>query len=239
MSFPDPSLPDASSNPYAAPSGAIGPGAVEPWADVQDAEALRRRYGRHEATIRAMGLLSIMGSVILGVAAAFLIVLVSRGVAFPRAPQGPPPEFLRAGIGVIAVLFLGLCALGFAIGIGLRRLQTWARWTQTTLLIIGIGFTAIGMLINLVAAGQQDAQAPARLIGSVPSLLINIYFLSLLLSSRSAVVFSPSYRVAVARTPGLHFSPTIVMQILVGLVVFMFVIFGVAMGVALFSTLMR
>jgi hypothetical protein len=239
MSFPDPSFPDASSNPYAAPSGAIGPEALEPWDDVQDAESIRRRYGRHEASIRAMGLLSIMGAIILGVAAVFLVVLASRGADFPRAPQGPPPEFLRAGLGVFAVLFLGLSALGFALGTGLRRLQTWARWTQTTLLILGIGFTALGMLINLVAAGRQDVQAPVRLISSVPSLLVNIYFLSLLLSSQSVVIFSPSYRAAVARTPGLRFSPTIVMQILVGLVVFMFVLFGVGLGIGLFITLKR
>src|SRR4051812_7569366 len=104
MSFPDPPLSGDPSNPYAAPSGRIGPGAAEPWGDAHDAESLRRNYGRHEASIRAMGLLSIMGAIVLVIAGAFLVVLAARGAAFPRGAQGPPPEILRAGIGVIAVL---------------------------------------------------------------------------------------------------------------------------------------
>ena len=109
-------------NPYAPPTDA----SFVPEAPTGP-EAIRKQYLSHEASVKSVGTLYLLGAILMVPIGLFLIGSVLAG----RLQDVFPAVF-----GVVYVV-LGL--LQGATAIGLRRLQPWAR-------IVGIVFSVIGLL---------------------------------------------------------------------------------------------
>jgi hypothetical protein len=156
---------------------------------------IRRQYLSHEASVKSMGTLYFLGSIILTISGVMNLLTISSksGGIF--------------GV-VMAALFLGLAALQFWLGRGLRRLDGGVR-------IVAIVFAAIGLL------------------GFPIGTLISGYFLYLLVSQKGQMVFSPQYQDIIAATPHVKYKTSVVVWILLGLVVLL-VVFGI--GAALLSS---
>jgi len=120
--------------------------------------------------------------------------------------------FSEGGVSLAIVLAIGLFYLcmgllqGYA-GLGLRRLTNSGR-------ILGIVFGVIG------------------LIGFPIGTLFSIYILYLLISQKGKVVFSDTYRQAIAETPHIKYKTSIVIWILLGLVL---LLVGIGLVGILFS----
>lgn len=161
-------------NPYAAPadtaviSGSTGSGT--------EAEAIRRQYLKHEASIKSIGTLYMIGAVLLIPLGLFIV----GGVVLAMLTQqqvGP----LESGFGIVfGAVYAVLGAVQLALAIGLRRLRTWARWGATA-------FATIGLL------------------GFPVGTLISIFILYLLLSKKGAYVFSAPYQQVIAATPHVKY----------------------------------
>lgn len=179
-----------SDNPYAAPadtaftSGSAGSGS--------EAEAIRRQYLKHEASIKSIGTLYMIGAVILIPLALFLIG-ASVFAMLTRQQLGP----VESGFGIVfGAIYAVLGSLQLALAIGLRRLRTWARWGATAFATIG-------------------------LVGFPVGTLISIFILYLLLSKKGAYVFSAPYQQVMAATPHVKYrtSRTVIVVLLLLLAV--------------------
>jgi hypothetical protein len=161
-------------NPYAAPADAAV--ISGPTGSGSEAEAIRRQYLKHEASIKSIGTLYMIGAVLLIPLSLFLI---GGSVVAMRTRQELGP--LESGFGIVfGVVCAVLGAVQLALAIGLRRLRTWARWGATA-------FATIGLL------------------GFPVGTLINIFILYLLLSKKGAYVFSAPYQQVIAATPHVKY----------------------------------
>lgn len=143
------------------------------------AEQMRKDHLKHEASIKSVGTLYLIGSAVWFFAGIVSLVLLSDG-----------KEPLEA-IGIAVVLFL----LGVAqvwTGLGLRRLQKWAR--VPTGIMSGIGLLGIP-------------------IGTI----INGYILYLVFSQKGKTVLSDEYLAVIAQTPHIKYRTSIVVWIVLGL----------------------
>lgn len=118
-------------NPYAAPLTSDVAGAA-----MGTAEAVRREHIAHEASIRSIGFLYLLGGILGGLAGIVLLVTTLSG------PAADPESAL------IGVFLLGLCVLQGAVGVGLRKLQGWTRIPVGLFSGIGLLGFPVGTLIN-------------------------------------------------------------------------------------------
>lgn len=202
-SFP-PDAPREEVNYYTAPRAEIG-GEASLAGDHSEAEAIRRRYLSHEASVRSIGSLHYLGA-IFGVVllAIFTFMLIEP----PAGAVGGP--FGSGGIGVligIAALFTGI---SFALGRGLSRLQPWARYVDTALIILNLlsNFVQLALL--------PPAARGAGMIGGAFGMAIPSYILYLLLSSKGSMVFSREYREIVAVTPHIKYKTSLLLKLFLG-----------------------
>jgi len=161
------------------------------------AEAIRRAHIQHEASVKSIGTLYMLGC--------FLLVVGGIGalisfVGFGGGGLAGPQEMMIV-IGV-ATIYIGIgCLQGFT-AFGLWNLKPWARW-------VAVIFSAIGLL------------------GFPIGTLICAYFLYLLLSGKGTMIFSAPYQEIVAQTPHVKYKTSaivwILLSILVALIVFAFV----------------
>jgi Trk-type K+ transport system membrane component len=144
MSF-DPQNPHADApltgeptNPYAPTSEvAVGPAPV-----ASDVEAYRRRYLNHEASVKSIGTLYMLGAI-------FMVpigCIVLASAVFTANPNADPTA--AAVIGVAGCFYIGLGLLQGFVAVGLRRLQNWARIVAAVLSVIGLLGFPIGTLIS-------------------------------------------------------------------------------------------
>jgi len=114
-------------NPYAPPmtddAGWMG-------GEMSEAERIRRQYLNHEASVKSIGTLYLVGAIAMTV------------VSVPATFLGPP-----AGPWELGVL-IGLIVLFFCVGRGLRRLQRWTRVPVVVLAVIGLFQFPLGTIIN-------------------------------------------------------------------------------------------
>lgn len=124
----------SAANPYAPPEARVD--------DVSDApagaEAIRREYIKHEASVRSIGVLYYIGGVVMVIAAIGLLA------AFLGANE---VESRASLVGMLAV-YTPLGALSIFVGRGIRQLAGWARTAVTVLSVIGLLGFPIGTLIN-------------------------------------------------------------------------------------------
>ncbi len=140
------------------------------------AEETRKTHLRHEASVRSVGRLYLLGAAVLMFFSVSGLVMMVR--LSPLAAGRAGPVHLRG------VAFTGgfalLAALMFWVGRGVRRLNPSVRTVAA--ILAGIG-----------------------LIGFPIGTLINAYVLWLLLSAKGKTVFSEEYRRIVAETPHLRY----------------------------------
>ena len=187
-------------NPYAAPESLITPIPVH----LTGAEQVRRDHLSHEASVKSIGTLSYLGSILFLIA--FWASLDSIRVlhAIHRVQVGMKPMIgsdLALIIGT-SLLLLGLMILQWKLAGGLRNLRPWVRIPTIILSVIG-------------------------LLGFPLGTLISGYILYLMLSAKSKMVFSPEYRQIIADTPHLRYRTSFLRTFLVVILVLAgFIAFG-------------
>lgn len=138
-----------------------------------DVELIRRGYLSHETSVKAVGgLMYFFG---------LLLVILAIAQAFGNNREAADGQS-RVMADVVAFLMLGL--LHFAVGNGLRQLQTWARWME---LVVASLYTLVGLFqVNIFG-------------------LVFLVVMYLMITKKSGVVFSPRYREIVAQTPQIKY----------------------------------
>ncbi len=155
------------SNPYASP---LATNTMTPPVP-SDAESIRKQYISHEASVKSLGLLYLLGATLMVLVGSVMLGAITFGGAPGNADRGE--TFIMI---IFSLIYLGLGILQGVTGYGLRKLQTWARYVATV-------FSALGLI--------------AIPIGT----LISIYFLYLLLSQKGTMVFSEEYKQIILETP--------------------------------------
>jgi hypothetical protein len=122
----------SNANPYAPPVARVAD--VSNAADSQS-EAIRQEHIKHEASVRSVGLLYLLGGLLASIAAIGMLA-----AAFFSERSG-----LLLGLSAI---YLAIGALSLFAGKGLRDLQPWARTTSIVLSSIGLLGFPVGTLIN-------------------------------------------------------------------------------------------
>lgn len=206
-------------NPYRAPQANLD--AVQPVGamdDLAEVESIRRRYLKHEASIKSLGSLSYLGGIIgLG----RILFLAVMGSSLPQATKDSLP--LTLAIYGIAI------PLNLALGYGLTTLKSWARW----MMVVLTGLTICNVVFQAVVGNTAAALPPdsRRFIwfGFAFWALIIGYILNLLLSSKGAFVFSAPYREIIRLTPHVRYKSGCIVKIAMGFfgVVVVFVLIGI------------
>lgn len=168
-------------NPYAATaySSAVAAG---DFGSLGSAEEVRKRFLSHEASVRSIGTLYLLGVAILVFSAVVTIIsLILRPTNGPNA-DGGTASIVAPAISIVFVL--AIAGLQYWLGTGLRALHPPAR-------TVAIIFSAIGLL------------------GFPIGTLISAYFLYLLLSKKGEFVFSPEYAQVRAATPHIRYKTSV------------------------------
>ena len=126
-------------NPYAAPDAPLEAAPSSMFPGMAEKEALRRKFLTHEASVKSLGSLYILGG------AFYLLATIIIAVASIQDAGG--------GAWLGAVLTGAMGALFLAVGLGLTSLRSWARWITTALTMISL----ISILFVLAVAGYQIA----------------------------------------------------------------------------------
>jgi hypothetical protein len=202
-----PPPPDDLSNPYAAPQAEIGTTAWDFGLGDDEAEYIRRTHLNHEANIKSIGSLIILGGIFLTLGA----VLIVSGVGNNPGATTPLPTW-------VATLYGILGPVSIVLGVGLQRLQPWARWTQVVLAVLGM----LGGVVNTIVTIRTQPQL-SELIGcfAVVGFLINGCYLYLLLSPKATMIFSSQYKEIIAKTPHIRCRTSLLVKIFVGLFLFL------------------
>ncbi len=227
MSF---TLPE-DANPFEAPRAGIGGSVPEFAGGATDAELIRRAHIAHEASIRSIGILFYLNA-FFGVGVTIFVALLAGGVVptDPQAGAGLPPGMLTGLLWGATVLCLLLTVLYYALGYGMRRLQTWARWTMVVLLAIFLLYVAF---VGVVSAIMNPIAGVVTLVlgGLIPG-----YIFSLLVGPKGGVVFSPEYKAIILQTPHVKYKTSIIVKVFLGLLLLVIVLIVVA---AIFNAMNR
>jgi len=191
MSMSFPSAPDdLPLNPYEAPKVEIDHEPVSQEDDIVAVELIRRNHIKHEASIKGVGALVILGSISFMI---FSLAILLRTMVRSNGPNdlGIVQE-LGYGFGVF---LLGTSVFLFFVGRGLRRFQPWSRWAE-----------AIVCVLNMITLNPI-------------TIVLSIYFLYLLLSSKGTMVFSREYKAIIEKTPHIQYKTSrLLIVLLVALV---------------------
>ena len=120
----------------------------------------------------------------------------------------------------IPLAYLALIAFHVALGVGLTRLQTWARWVEVAL----VGLFFIGLLAGLsrgliyAATNRPQDVLPVLLVWGAFGLILG-YVLYLLLSRKAGVIFSREYQNVIMQTRHIKYHTSCLVWFLVILIV--------------------
>jgi len=207
-------------NPYAAPAADLTAAPVRPPDEIAEAEAIRRRYLGHEASVKSVGSLYYLGAFFGIIGTVALVALALNASRVPNVnPNGPALMWGMAGF------YLLMTALNFVLGRGISRLRPWARWTV-------IVFSALGLLYILGVGGYLMTQTNV-IAGAIPMVIgggITGYILYLMASAKGAMVFSPDYKAIIALTPHIKYKSSLIVKVFLVLVV-VIVIIAIVAGV--------
>jgi hypothetical protein len=130
--------------------------------------------------------------------------------------------------GFFTGFYLVLSGLHLTLGIGLTRLQSWARWTDVVLLLISLLFLLLAAGVGVLASLMNpNAAGGIVIVGVVYGFfgLIMGYMLYLLLSKKGSMVFSPEYKLIIERTPHLRYKTSWLFRIVLIIFVALITIF--------------
>jgi hypothetical protein len=209
-------------NPYASPKADVAPAVDAADGDMERAERIRRENLGRETNVKAIGSLYLIGAIFQGLG--LLIQVLQLAGTMPTNRAGAP-----LALQVFNLAFgIALLGLNVGIAIGLRTLQTWARWTAVVL-------NSLGLTVILLA-GAGIALAGQFVIAAFVVVLaggITGAILYVLASPRSSIVFTPAYQAIIAMTPRIRYRTS--RLALIGLMVFIAVVV-IAVAVALRGT---
>jgi hypothetical protein len=211
-------------NPYAPPAAPdLEPVEPMPAGDQAAAEAIRKAHLSHEASIRSIGSLHYLAAAggVCGAASSVLLVSFS-----PRG-QVQPGSLPMLGVGILGMVYLAMAGLHVALGFGLSRLQSWARWTDVVLVSLVLALYALGAvlaMIGVAAGGGNSPEAVGVVIGTVVAVAILGYILYLLLAAKAGVIFSPQYKAIIAQTPHIKYRTSVLLKIAVALILLVVVL---------------
>lgn len=191
-------------NPYAAPLADLAAPPLDAPADLSEAETIRRTYLTHEASVQSVGSLYYLGAVFGALAGIGVLVAATRTTGAANNPAGPVPGGLYLGLGAF---YLVMASANFALGWGLQKLQTWARWTVAVLTLLSLLYVlGVGAYLSFI---QPMAGGFVLLIGGG----ITGYILYLMVSSRAGMVFSPQYQTVIDLTPHIRYRTSLRLKI--------------------------
>ena len=191
-------------NPYAAPEAPLEAAPAPMIQGLEEKEAIRRRFLKHEASVKSIGSLYILGGVF------YLLATVVIAIAsFNGAREGSIP-------GAVAIGVFGSVSL--TLGLGLTSLRSWARWIVTAL--TAISFLSIlillaSVLFQVMMTGGFVSNGPrftGVLIAYGFGLFIIGYILYLLISPKGSMVFSHEYREVMAATPHIKYKTSCILK---------------------------
>ena len=214
-------------NPFEAPRAGIGERI--PDLDLGDdggAEATRRAYLGHEASVKALGSLQYLGAFFCVFGMLFFFAAAAGLVDMNAGRQGMTPEQMRIFNAVAGGAFVAGFAIYAGLGYGLRSLQPWARWVMIVLTSLSLLATAAQVVF---LAAVNPAAAAGGLVGAVIPSLITGYILYLVASAKGAMVFSGEYKDVIRKTPGIKYKTSIIVKIFLGLLIFVIVLGVVAL----------
>jgi hypothetical protein len=199
----------ANENPYAPPSASLaGAEPLDTDSDLAKAESIRRTFLSHEASVRSVGSLHYLTAFFTGIVT--IVGIVQSATEGNRAT-------LAVNVGV-TVFYAAMTILHVALGIGLNRLQPWARWTDVVFDSLALALCLLASItLLLLSVGQGVGILLPLLFGYGFVSLIFAYVLYLLLSRKSSMVFSPEYRAIIERTPYIKYRTSLLVKILLGL----------------------
>ena len=202
---------EAPLNPYAAPAD------VEHVDEVKQPETeherVRKAHLSHEASVKSVSLLFYLG--------AFLVFLMIFGLGMDIVIRIQAWSPVQLTINVLIIVGIAALAAGLiAIGLGLNRLKSWARWTA-------LGLYSLILLVQLVSAVLVAASAGGAVISVLCAALIPGYVVVVMLHSKSRMVFSPYYKEVIATTPHIKYKTSILVWVF-----FVLLIVFIAIGIA-------
>ena len=123
--------PNANHNPFEAPAAPFDPNGMSN----TPAEAVRREHLSHEASVKSIGFLYMLGGVIMGLATVAILFFATT------QPGAGGPDAVLFIIPLLAVI---QCFTA----VGLRQLRSWARIPAGIMSAIGLFGFPVGTLIN-------------------------------------------------------------------------------------------
>jgi hypothetical protein len=224
----DPSFRNADDNPYAPPQAPIGGAdSADLPSDLAEAEAIRRTYLSHEASVKSIGSLHYLG-VIFGVVGLgiFILSALSRNGEMADGMNSAP--FIGA-----VVYLLVIVSLNLVLGVGLTGLRPWARWTEVTLASFLLMVYLLMGTVGLVVVARGRSVGSAETGGMLVMSLILSYIIYLLLSKKASMVFSPEYRLIIERTPHIKYRTSWIVK---GCLIVLVVVIGIGIVAAFLSS---
>ena len=122
-------------NFYAPPTADVGSGGMNA-GSITAAERIRKEHISHEASVKSLGCLYILGGAG-GIAGAVVILVAGAGAMGGGGGQGN--QAMAAGfVFGFAAMYGVLGLVQFSVGSGLRKLQGWSRWGAVLVSVIGL-----------------------------------------------------------------------------------------------------
>ena len=185
--YPGPG-PGPVANPFAAPAPtpAMSPhlGGVG-----VDLVGIRYTHLQQETSIAVLAVSYMVSGVLTCLYMVFAIVMILS--VDPAAQQPGEADLSTAIVAFMALVVFAIAGLHVAVGVGLWRLQSWAK-----------GFATLSSVLGL----------PGFPVGTA----FSIYFLYLLNNRAGNFIFSPEYRRVVAQTPHIRPEVWMIVKILLG-----------------------
>jgi hypothetical protein len=193
-------------NPYKAPQTDVTPpnSASNPKSPFskESPDEIRERYLTREATVKAIGIVTMLLGIFL-IANLGIILVLDALLPTPieRVPVIREPDSSMFGLSLV-LISMWAATLWITLGLQLRALKKWARYGVMIFLVVGMLDQARMMLdfefLNL------DVWAYISVVAYLFANGINLYLFFSLMRSDSKFVCSPFYHSMIARTPQLH-----------------------------------
>ena len=106
-----------------------------------EAEVIRNEYIKHEASVKSIGLLYLLGAIFI-----IPISIILMGAAILGATATTTQEL--AFVLIASAAYLGLGVLQLATGLGLRKLKPWTRIVASIFSAIGLLAIPLGTIIS-------------------------------------------------------------------------------------------
>jgi hypothetical protein len=166
-----------SDNPYQAPSVEE---VVAPAAPLSDAEAIRSKHLKHEASLKAVGFLLFLGAVLMTLSV--VLLLAGHETLAPQTWDGWISPYW-----ITFILLVAGCMGQYVAGWGLRKLRPWAKFPAGILATLSLTRFPVGTVVDALG------------------MLFGVYVLYLLFCAKGRTVLSPAYAEIVAQTPHLRY----------------------------------